>query len=185
MPTSRTYLDADVTRWLAERLPASASILDVGPGAGKWAKLLRPQWPNMDSLEIHEPYVREFDLPALYRSVYVEDVRAWHPRPAIHDLAIFGDMLEHLSAEDGPAVCARFHAANIVVLAVVPYNWKQGAIGGVAAEAHLQSDLNDASMISRYPTLRRIFYVRKGREQFGAYVTRRNALPRPPAWLEA
>jgi len=184
MPTSLTYLDAQVTDWLLKRLPGDAAILDVGPGAGKWGKILRPSWPAVDALEIHKPYVSKYDLQSIYRSVRVGDVCAWPMDGARYDLAFFGDVLEHLSAKDGMAVVEMLHAMNIVVLAIVPYNWKQGAIDGVAAERHLQADLNDEAMAVRYPCLRRLFYARHGREQFGAFVSKASALPRAPSWLE-
>ena len=51
---SYNYDKEEICTWVRERFPASASILDVGAGDGKWRKLLH-EYPNMDAVEIFGP----------------------------------------------------------------------------------------------------------------------------------
>ena len=78
------------------------NILDVGPGAGQWFDLLAPWYPDAYwcAVEIFEPYVERYQLRKKYNSVYVADIRELAKALPHQDLAIFGDVLEHLPKHD-------------------------------------------------------------------------------------
>jgi len=113
-------------------------ILDVGPGEGTYARLLRPALPKAEfiCLEIFEPYRERFGLDKLYDRVIIGDARTYEPDfPA--DVVIFGDVLEHMAREEALDVlrrhCARARAV-VVSVPIVPF--PQGAIGGNPHEVH-------------------------------------------------
>lgn len=106
------------------------TILDVGPGAGQWFDLLKQWFPGArwGAIEIFEPYVERYGLSQKYdRGVMIADARelTWHAekqepgenvRLVPWDLAIFGDVIEHMSKED----------AVRMVLEVIP--WRHALI---------------------------------------------------------
>lgn len=117
----------------------AASVLDVGPGAGTYSRLLRPAMPGSvwAALEVHLPYVAQYRLASLYDQIVVGDARDeanWSDA----DLIILGDVLEHVNHEDGIAMWdrARRHGKH-VLLSLPIVVWAQGAVGGNTHEAHL------------------------------------------------
>ena len=144
MPHSQTDHDEALVAYVQKHHP-KAHILDVGPGSGKYGWLLRDTH-QIDALEIHEPYLKEFDLPYIYQEVILGDVRTY-PKQG-WDLAIMGDVLEHLTVEEAKATLKSF---TYPVLIVVPWLYKQNAFGGNEHEDHKQEDLTRRVMRARYP----------------------------------
>lgn len=130
--------------WIVDRIRElePASILDVGPGAGTYARLLRPILPSgarIHALEIHAPYVERFGLADVYDEIQIGDARtAKFPRL---DVIILGDVIEHMSLDDAKTVWfkARGAAKKAVILSlpIVPY--PQGEWEGNTHEAHLHT----------------------------------------------
>src|SRR5690242_4035508 len=95
--------------WVLEQLRVAApaglsiigSVVDVGAGSGGWRQFLGPWLPQSrwTAIEIHEPYVDRFMLGSHYHRVVTGDVRDMDPFPPA-DLVIFGDVLEHMPADD-------------------------------------------------------------------------------------
>lgn len=121
--------------------PAPLEVLDVGAGAGRWARLLRgdlvPSW--WTGLEIHDPYVARFKLGDLYDDVVVGDVR--DDPPALRrewDLVILGDVLEHMTRDEAVDVYDRLRARTRWLVVSLPIvEWPQGEVDGNPHEAHL------------------------------------------------
>jgi hypothetical protein len=154
-------------------------ILDVGPGAGTWGRLIQEQAghfelpPVVDCIEAHGPYVERFDLGAVYSQVFVGDVRHWDwggcdyitvaesDQPVgqgipkwTWDLVILGDVLEHMTKPEALAVVDQALAHADAVLVVVPLGeWPQGPEEGNPLEAHVSTwelpDLDDLPKMVR------------------------------------
>ena len=143
----------DVARQWLQELPPPATVLDVGAGAGTWAHHLRGLWPEArwTALEVHEPYVEEFGLLALYDEVVVCDVRlfGWQP----YDLVIFGDVLEHLPLKDAVNAWDLACSCSPAVLASLPIvDYPQGAVNGNDHERHLVTWSNQLALHYLKPT---------------------------------
>ena len=126
------------------------SIVDVGAGAGEWRSYLGQIMPDAHwtAVEIWEPYIRRFNLETRYNQVHRADIREWPMQPA--DLYLFGDVLEHMPADDAVAVWdrARFVAHWLVIsLPVLPY--PQEAVNGNPYEAHVHQ-WDTASVLERF-----------------------------------
>lgn len=132
------------------------NLLDVGCGAGHYAVLLPEFKGRIDAVEIFEPYVARFGLRSLYRHVFVGDVRVGVSGLDFdnYDLAILGDVLEHMTVSDAQALLLALDASVTDVMVVVPYLYEQGESEGNIHETHLQPDLTPEMMIERYPTLK-------------------------------
>lgn len=116
------------------------TVLDVGPGRGTYARVLAGTGVTIDAVEIFEPYLRRYDLPSLYRTVAVADVREWDSFD--YDLVIFGDVLEHVSEADMVAVFERARTQARHVLVSVPViHYPQGESHGNPHEEHVQEHI--------------------------------------------
>jgi 2-polyprenyl-3-methyl-5-hydroxy-6-metoxy-1,4-benzoquinol methylase len=154
MPTS----SPEGKGWIARSVVAlgPATLLDVGPGVGTYADLLRPSLPSARwaCVEVHEPYVDDYGLRQKYDDVHVADVRSF-PWPRRYDIVILGDVLEHLPLADALAVwrAARAHAGHVVLsLPIVEH--PQGPQHGNVHEAHLHTWRHEA-VLATLPGIRR------------------------------
>lgn len=76
-------------------------ILDVGPGRGKYAVLLREYVDPLliiDAVEAEQRYITP-RLRAIYDSVYWEDVTLMGKRLDNYDLVLMVDVIEHIDKE--------------------------------------------------------------------------------------
>jgi hypothetical protein len=163
MPYSATGFDKWIRHWIWHHVPPCALILDVGPGAGKYGRLLKELLPSatVDAVEIFGPYVERFKLRELYRQVCIADVRMFDV--SRYELVILGDVIEHMTAADAQTVISRCNGA---IVAQVPFKWAQGESEGNPAERHLQPDLSPDVMVQRYPSLEQLCRD----HQIGVYV---------------
>ena len=149
MPTSYDYGKAEVCAWIRAHFLPGSSVLDVGAGAGKWRQLL-PEYENMDAVEIFTPTAMA--LRALpYRHVFNDDIRFFDYWT--YDLIIFGDVIEHLTAEDARTVLDYAAERCLDMVVAVPWLYAQGPVGGNVHETHLQPDLTPEIFAERYPML--------------------------------
>ena len=156
MPSSQNNFDAFVVNWVRNHWPTDTPILDVGAGSGKYGRLLCDTYPAMDALEVHEPYVEEFGLKKYYRHIHTVDLREF-AKTLLRDeykLAIMGDVLEHLSANDGQSVVQQLVNLGLSLIVVIPYLAEQDH--AISWEHHRQPDLTYGVMGIRYPQLVRL-----------------------------
>lgn len=93
-----------------------ASVLDVGPGRGKYGVLLREYVAGVaivDAVEAWEPYVTD-RLQCIYDAVFVGDVCDWKEPALSYDVVLMVDVLEHLTKPDGRALLDRI-PGNVVI----------------------------------------------------------------------
>ena len=153
MPYSYNALKPMAREFLRGDILESDRVLDVGPGAGTYARLL-PE-VKMDCVEIYKPYVRRFHLGLYYSKVFVQDIRDF--ALGFYTYIIMGDVFEHLSHADARALLDRVAAANARCFIGVPYMLEQGPSEGNEHETHLQPDLTQEVMAQRYPELSLVF----------------------------
>lgn len=107
------YSPAAGKRWAARRLADihPAAVLDVGPGAGTWARMLARLDPAtaVYGVEVCEAYVVRFDLEALYDDVLVADARTADLGAV--DVVILGDVLDRMPVADAAVLWTRARAA--------------------------------------------------------------------------
>lgn len=143
----------ETMRWIRANFPKEATVLDVGACDGLWRRLL-PEYQNMDAVEAFEPNVNRLGIEG-YRTIYSGDVRDF--RFEWYDLIIFGDVIEHLSAEDAQRVLAYAAPRCRDMVVAVPWLFEQGAIYGNPYEVHIQDDLTPEIFAERYPGLELLF----------------------------
>ena len=117
-------------------------IVDVGPGAGTYYDVLQPvlqaEW--WTAVEIWAPYVEQFRLTQKYNEVIIADAlwMDWDKLGLI-DLAILGDVLEHMKYEEAATVLdALVTRSRYVIISLPIIHYPQGTEMGNPYEAHVQ-----------------------------------------------
>lgn len=136
-------------------LLAPTSILDIGPGFGKYGVLCReyldvnyggdrstyppPRSTRIDCVEACASYVSDLHR-YVYDNVYVGDATDIVPTLGSHsyDLALLLDVIEHLRPEMGERLIRSVLEVARAVLVVTPARWSpQGALYGNEFERHV------------------------------------------------
>lgn len=124
-------------------------ILDVGPGRGIYHMLLKKAgYRHIDAVEKYRPYIEKFNLPAIYDTVFNEDVVKF--RYEHYDLIIFGDVLEHLKVKDARRVIRYAQQHSRLIVVAVPYCDYQIGQQLDGSGDHRQYDLTRDAFLERY-----------------------------------
>lgn len=165
MPGSYHYFKNEVKEHLVSSLPSNTKFLDVGPGYGTYAVLLRPEFVNIDAVEIWEPYVEKFNLKSMYKNIYIDDIVNFKDIDQ-YNYIILGDVLEHISVENSQKLLQNITSLGVKCLVAVPYMYPQGEHDGNIYESHLQPDLTHELFLKRYPQMKELFR----NEFYGYYI---------------
>jgi hypothetical protein len=138
MPYSDSSFDPLISKLL--RRWAYHYYLDVGPGAGKYARLIRQQFPNarIEALEPDRSYVRRFNLGQMYDAIAIASARQIvDGHPSYHtECAIVGDSIEHMTKSEGTDLLHYLVYRSKTILVVFPNRYIQYSWEGHAGEAH-------------------------------------------------
>lgn len=116
MPTSNLAVAPTVLAYAWEARPTDRPyrVVDVGPGHGKYAVLVREYidpLAELVAIEAWAPYVADFRLDCLYDHVVVADVRSLDTRVTNWlrwaDTVLILDVLEHIPKTEALAVLDR------------------------------------------------------------------------------
>lgn len=155
MPHSYHFGKPEAIDFIRKNTTIESKILDVGPGVGTYADLLKPYGYHIDGLEIYDGYVNAYNLSEKYKNIYVGNIVDWDVSG--YDFVIIGDVLEHLTIEESNIVLNK--CKNVLV--AVPYKCPQGGVDFYHNEHHLvnpyeehkQADLTPFITLERYPKL--------------------------------
>jgi len=142
MPFSINDLDDHLASLIRELAPST--LLDIGPGAGKYGFLSRAVaaedgFPlHTTCVEIDPVYVQHFNLTSLYDRVVVADAIELIKIPSLRfDLVVIGDCIEHMRKSHGiDLINFLIYRAGYIVI-VYPEASVQDDWQGHAAEAHI------------------------------------------------
>ena len=130
-------------------------MVDVGPGWGKYVTILRPilQDVTFTAVEVWGPYVRDYRLESKYEKVVVADIRyvSWD-KIGRADVVIFGDVLEHMSAEEASAVYqSAGEVCDYLIISIPVSKASQGEVHGNPFETHVEDDWSHEKVMSTFP----------------------------------
>jgi len=170
MPTSYPLYKDSVRNWILQNIPLDAKILDIGAGCGTYYDLLGGYGYKIDAVEIWKPYIDKYELKKKYGAVYHKNILAIDfVILDTYDFFILGDVLEHLTAEEGQLLMLFFKQHNKKYIVAVPYQMEQGEYEGNTHETHLQPDLTPDIMKQRYPDLELLY----GNNFYGYYINKK------------
>lgn len=115
--------------------------LDIGCGSGTYAKLFPDiKWTGV---EIWEPYVEKFGLNDLYDNLIVADARKFKTT-STYDVAIAGDVLEHMTVNEASALIRRLKkCAKYVIVSIPLGHYPQDEFEGNPYEKHVVDNWSD------------------------------------------
>lgn len=138
------------TLWLLDQIKPN-TIIDIGPGAGKYGKLARQYSDTVQTtaVEIWAPYVEEFNLRDIYNTVHICDARIYPNYSA--DLVIFGDILEHMKKEEAIALWERVSKeAKAAMISIPIIHFPQGAEHNNPYETHIEDHWTHEDVMSTF-----------------------------------
>jgi len=148
MPTSNLAVAPHVLA-LVEQVP-HASVLDVGPGWGKYAVLLseylNAKPARIDAVEAWAPYIHDHGLERLYEVMYHGDAcdTFWiGPASSVHradevlaghDIVLMVDVIEHIAKPAARALLDRIPGRVVIC---TPVDWFSNGPGLPPTENHV------------------------------------------------
>ncbi|MBX9633728.1 MAG: class I SAM-dependent methyltransferase [Magnetospirillum sp.] len=137
------------------------TVVDGGCGSGTYKKLLGPHFPNATwiGIEAWQPYVAQFELERQYDRIVVSDLReVAFDRLGPVDLAIFGDVLEHMTKAEAVEVVARARAvASYVLISIPVVDYPQDPVNDNPFEAHVKDDWDHYEVMHTFPGITAFF----------------------------
>lgn len=117
MPSSNLALAPTIIHLVHVTQPHK-SVLDIGPGRGKYGLLLREYLNEppeiLDAIEVEPSYVTE-RLRAVYDEVFLDDVRNWSRQDlGFYDVVLLVDVIEHLDKSDGLELLGRIPGRVVI-----------------------------------------------------------------------
>lgn len=155
MAFSYDFYKNEVKDYLASKFKGNAKILDVGAGCGTYWNLLHNYFKTIDGVEVFKPNIDNFKLKYKYHRVYNIDIKEF--KYDFYDIIIFGDIIEHLDANEAQEVLKYAYNKCKEMIVAVPYQLKQDEVDGNIYEIHKQDDLTDEIMKERYPYLKLLY----------------------------
>lgn len=144
MPYSSSAFDYWVTSMVGLLQPAT--VLDIGPGAGKYGKIVRQVADkncfssHTTAIEIDESYVDDFKLNDIYDHVVVGDALDLIAQPQCRfELVMIGDCIEHLRKSAGIDLLNFLIYRSGYICVIYPDRFIQDDWEGHAAEAHIST----------------------------------------------
>lgn len=118
MPESEQPIDGQEIMWRTIVARNPRRVVDVGAGEGKWGRILRDHVP-IDAIEVWQPYIEKYSLTERYDRVLHIDAREFSNWRA-YDVAVLGDILEHMSKDDARTMVVNMLAAKLVLFLSIP-----------------------------------------------------------------
>lgn len=127
-------------RTLITRASDLRTALDIGPGRGKYGRMMRELRPDvhLTAMEVDGDYVERFGLRALYDHVRNASAHRLLESPdAEWDIVFLGDVIEHLPKSQGLDVLHYLVYRTRYLWVQFPLRYRQGSLAGHASEAHM------------------------------------------------
>lgn len=181
MPSSVRDGKVKIAKWINDRIDSpDFRILDLGCGRGTYGRLItKPCYKvGIDAM----PYAEKFGLSEFYNDFYQLDIRKPSKLKLMgeFDLAILGDVLEHMYPDQARNVLNSLETHCKAILIAVPFLYWQINKKN-PWENHLQPDLTESVFAQRYPEFKvHSLYYRKekpwnGNAFYGYYIWERSA----------
>lgn len=148
MPYSLKGGKAQTAAWFHENAAAIQRVLDIGPGSGTYARLIKQQHglaldAHWCGVEIWKPYIEKYQLTDLYDTIINQDVRDLDWSQMGHfDVTIAGDVLEHMTKAEAETLvrCVLRHSRTLIVSIPICHMPQDDHAYENPYEAHVKDD---------------------------------------------
>jgi len=168
MATSYAVYKTEITNYLKRNFDRNAKVLDVGAGEGTYYNYMHDYFNNIEAVEVFKPNIDNFNLESKYNKVYNVNIKDF--KYDYYDIIIFGDVVEHLEANEAQEVLKYALNRCKEMIVAVPYLNPQGIEEDNVYEIHKQDDLTDELMKQRYPYLKNVYKD----QNYGYYIKEEN-----------
>lgn len=133
--SGKSYIRSIIDRVKHERM------LDIGCGSGTYAKMFPDA--HWTGVEVWEPYIEEFKLKDLYQKLVISDARELNFSER-YDVAMLGDVLEHMEKAEAKALFDRVRkVADTVIVSIPIGHYPQDEYNGNPYEKHVTDNWTD------------------------------------------
>lgn len=158
MPRSSTRGKDTILKWFQEHPNKIQKIIDVGCGEGTYPNLFKIRNDILKDavwwgIEAWEPYIVEYELDSKYSKIFHQDARFFDwSSVAGFDLAIFGDILEHMNKEEAQKIVdlALQNVKNVLISIPIKH-MPQGAVHGNPFEIHVKDNWSHSEVLDSFP----------------------------------
>lgn len=139
MPGSVDTFNKEIENFI--KLNTMDSILDIGPGSGKYGKMASAAIPHCKriAVEAFEKYIDMFKLNDIYHEVHCSTLQDYvdsHMND-VYGTVIMGDVIEHLPKSQGIDYLHKLSYMCHSMVVVYPHDSRQLAEGGNQFERHI------------------------------------------------
>ena len=164
MPRSTNIFKKETIDFIKKNFNPETTIIDIGAGCGTYSDLLKTEYNNMDGLEVFPPYVTTYGLKEKYNNLFIQDAVTFDFDH--YDLAILGDVLEHIPEEDAINYIEKIYSKCDDMIVAIPFNSSQGVHEDNDHEIHRQEHLTNESFLEKYKGFK-VFCLRY---DYGIYI---------------
>jgi predicted TPR repeat methyltransferase len=148
MPYSLKGGKEQTAAWFRENAGSINRVLDIGPGSGTYARLIKQQHglaqtAHWTGVEIWKPYIERYQLDQLYDRIVNQDARYldWQ-QLGDFDVTVAGDVLEHMTKSEAQALVSNIlqHSRTLIVSIPICHMPQDDHAYDNPHEAHVKDD---------------------------------------------
>ena len=177
MPYSLKGGKSQTADWFREHAGDIRRVLDIGPGSGTYARLIKQQHglcldADWTGVEIYTPYIQRYQLDKLYDRVINEDARNldWTSLGTF-DVAIAGDVLEHMTKSQAQDLVQNIlqHCRTLIVSIPICHMPQDDHAYDNPHEAHVKDDWSHDEVMDTWKSNIRHFYRKSVKSKLAVY----------------
>lgn len=177
MPYSLKGGKEQTAAWFRENANSIHRVLDIGPGSGTYARLIKQQHglathAHWTGVEIWKPYIERYALAELYDTILNQDARAldWTTMGEF-DVTIAGDVLEHMTKSEAVALVENIltHSKTLIVSIPICHMPQDDHAYDNPHEAHVKDDWSHDEVMATWGDRITTFYRKSVKSKLAVY----------------
>jgi predicted TPR repeat methyltransferase len=177
MPYSLKGGKEHTAAWFRENAGSINRVLDIGPGSGTYARLIKQQHglvpdAHWCGVEIWQPYIEQYQLTELYDSIVNQDARAldWN-QMGYFDVTIAGDVLEHMTKSEAITLVDRIlqHSRTLIVSIPICHMPQDDHAYDNPYEAHVKDDWSHDEVMATWGHVITTFWRKSVKSKLAVY----------------
>lgn len=173
--SSRNNGKPQIIEWFQNNKNSINRIIDIGAGSGTYYNLVKDNnvdlQANWTAVEAWQPYIDKFNLTSKYNTVINADARKldWNELGKF-DLAIAGDVLEHMTKEEAIMLVDKILENCKTLLISIPIvHMPQDAVEGNPFEIHVKDDWSHDEVLDTWKGKIKEFYRKSSKTKVAVY----------------